>query len=252
MRLRRAGALVALFLIVAGALAAAAPTAATPPAPVQWVTDPTGFLSPSVADALNGRLRSFENLTRDQVIVWIGTTIGNQDLEKWAADTFAAWGIGQKGKDNGLVLFILTQDRKIRIEVGYGLEGRVTDLLSFRIINDILKPGLAAGRQDEAVTRAVGALMTAVDPEAATSVGAPMPRRTASRAQPRKIGLGTIIFWGIIGVGFLFLLITNPTLAMFLLFSLMSGGRGGGGFGGGGGFSGGGGRSGGGGASGGW
>ncbi len=196
-----------------------------------------------------GDLREFEKLTGDQVIVWIGTTIGDRNLEEWAADTFAAWGIGKKGKDNGLAVFILTEDKKIRIEVGYDLEGRVTDLLASRVIREILTPGLRAGRPDEAVARAVDVLLNAINPEAAAAAASgstPSPRHSAP---PRKISLGTLLLWGVLGVGFLILFITNPTLAMFLLFSLMSGGRGGGG---GGGFGGGGGRSGGGGASGGW
>ncbi len=231
------------------AAAVPSPVAAPTPPPVQWVTDTAGLLSGPAAQALNARLRRFEELTGNQVIVWIGTSIGNRNLEEWAANTFAAWGIGQKGKDNGLALFILTRDRKIRIEVGYDLEGRVTDLLSSRVIREILTPGLAAGRADEAVTRAVDVLLNAIDPKAAAASASGTGASPAPRAQPKKIGLGTILLWGLLGVGFLILFITNPTLALYLLFSLMSGGRGGGG---GGGFGGGGGRSGGGGASGGW
>ncbi len=226
------------------------PVVAPTPPPRQWVTDTAGLLSEPVARSLNARLRHFEDLTGNQVIVWIATSIGDRNLEEWAANTFAAWGIGQKGKDNGLALFILTQDRKIRIEVGYDLEGRVTDLLSSRVIREILTPGLEAGQADEAVTRAVDVLLHAIDPEAAAAAGSGTVAPPATRTAPRKISLGTILFWGFIGVGFLILFITNPTLALYLLFSLMSGGGGGGG--GGGGFGGGGGRSGGGGASGGW
>ncbi|NOZ95069.1 MAG: TPM domain-containing protein [Acidobacteria bacterium] len=233
----------------AAAASVPSPAAAPTPPPVQWVTDTAGLLSGPTAQALNARLRRFEELTGNQVIVWIGTSIGNRNLEEWAANTFAAWGIGQKGKDNGLALFILTRDRKIRIEVGYDLEGRVTDLLSSRVIREILEPGLAAGRANEAVTKAVDVLLNAINPKAAAASASGTATPSTRPSQPRKIGLGTILLWGLLGVGFLILFITNPTLALFLLFSLMSGGRGGGG---GGGFGGGGGRSGGGGASGGW
>jgi len=254
MSFRRFTALLVLALLLGTGLCAAAPGAgrtAAPPAPTQWVTDSVGFLSPGVREALNQRLASFEKLSGVQLIVWIGDTIGNQNLEVWAADTFSAWGIGQKGKDNGLVLFILTKDRKIRIEVGYGLEGRVTDLLSFRVIQDVLKPGLAAGKQDQAVTKAADILMTAIDAQAAQKVGTAPVSTVPTRQKTRRLSLGTIIIGIILAIGFLFLFITNPALAMYLLFTLMSGGGGGGGLGGGG-FSGGGGRSGGGGASGGW
>ncbi len=226
------------------------PRVAPTPPPNRWVTDTAGLLSKGTARALDTRLRHFEELTGDQVIVWVGTSIGNRSLEEWAANTFAAWGIGRRGKDNGLALFILTEDRKIRIEVGYDLEGRVTDLLASRVIREILEPGLAAGRADEAVIRAVDVLLRAIDPEAAAASASPTSARPVPGNEARKIGLGTILLWSLLGIGFLILFITNPTLAMYLLFSLMSGagGRGGGG----GGFGGGGGRSGGGGASGGW
>ncbi len=248
--MRRLGAVVVLLLLLGSAAAGAAPPA-TPPAPTQWVTDPGGFLSPGVRETLNRRLAAFEKVSGVQLIVWIGDTIGQDNLETWAARTFSAWGIGQKGQDNGLVLFILTKDRKIRIEVGYGLEGRVTDLLSFRIIQEVLKPGFEAGRQDQAVTKAASILMRAIDPQAAQQVdNEPAGVAAPSRQRTRRLSPGTIVIGIIVALGFLFLFVTNPTLAMYLLFTLMSGG-GGGGFGGGG-FSGGGGRSGGGGASGGW
>ncbi|MEJ2368284.1 MAG: TPM domain-containing protein [Acidobacteriota bacterium] len=146
-------------VVAAGALSllslAAAAGKGLPPSPAQWVTDSTGFLSPSTRDTLNARLRRFQHLTGNQVVVWIGQSTGDRSLDDWATETFKAWGIGQKGKDNGLALFILTKDKKIRIEVGYGLEGKVTDLLSFRVIHDILQPGFKSGQQNKAVSDAV-------------------------------------------------------------------------------------------------
>jgi uncharacterized protein len=239
-----------------GAAAAGASSAAQakgiPPAPTRWCTDEAGFLSPRTVDDLNRRLESYERQTGHQLLVWIGRTIGpGQDLEEWAARTFEAWKVGRKGIDDGLVVFILADDRKIKIEVGYGLEDKVPDIYAYRVIANILAPGIRAGRQDEAVESAVTALIGYIggDENAAGSGKPP--------AEPRLHSVVKGVFTGIVILVIIILFITNPSLAFWLLLSILGGGRGGrggGGWGGGGGggFSGGGGRSGGGGASGGW
>ncbi|MEN6560984.1 MAG: TPM domain-containing protein [Acidobacteriota bacterium] len=221
-----------------------------PPAPGRWATDEAAFLSPQAVEALDARLENYERQTGHQLLVWIGRTIGpNEVLEDWAVRTFAAWKVGRKGLDDGLVLFILAGDRKIRIEVGYGLEDKVPDVYAYRVINNILAPGIRAGRPDEAVDAAVTALIGYIGGDENAAGGEPRSR-IESKA---KTVFGLIIF---IIVAIIF--ITNPSLAFWLLLSFLGGGgrggRGGGGWGGGGGggFGGGGGRSGGGGASGGW
>jgi uncharacterized protein len=245
------------FLILAGsiALSFAGAQVKVPPAPHRWVTDTAGFLSPQVVAALDARLESYERQTGHQVLVYVGRTLGSgAALEDWAVKTFDAWKVGRRGLDDGLVLFIMAEDKKVRIEVGYGLEDRVPDARAFRIIDDILIPGFRDGRQDEAVDKAVSALLGYISGGDAPADEQGRPAGTASHAK----SLVNMIFAGLAVLVFLFILITNPSLAIWLLFSILSGGRGGGGGrggwggGGGGGFSGGGGRSGGGGASGSW
>jgi uncharacterized protein len=248
-----------VFLALAGAMAIAAAASVSPvqdripPAPTRWVTDEAGFLSRQAAAELDARLESYERRTGHQVIVWIGRTLGeNAVLEDWAVKAFEAWKVGRRGLDDGLVLFIFAEDRKIRIEVGYGLEDKVPDIYAFRVIDQILAPGFRAGRVDEAVDAAVTAIMGYISGEE------PLPaegRRDQGRPESSLAGK---IFAALAVLVFLFLFITNPSLAFWLLLNILGGGRGGGrggggwGGGGGGGFSGGGGRSGGGGASGGW
>jgi uncharacterized protein len=234
----------------AAAAPAPAQTKGIPPAPARWCTDEAGFLSPRTVDDLNARLESYERQTGHQLLVWIGRTIGpDQDLEEWAARTFEAWKVGRKGIDDGLVVFILADDRKIKIEVGYGLEDKVPDIYAFRIIDNILAPGIRAGRPDEAVEAAVTALIGDIGGDENAAGARPA-------AEPRLHSIVKGIFTGIVILVIIILFITNPSLAFWLLLSILGGGRGGrggGGWGGGGGgFSGGGGRSGGGGASGGW
>ncbi len=240
-----------VFLALAGCLSISLVLAQAkiPPAPDRWATDGAGFLSRQAVAALDARLEDFERQTGHQVLVYVGRTLGaGAVLEDWAVKTFEAWKVGRRGLDDGLVLFIMAEDRKMRIEVGYGLEDRVPDVRAFRVINDILVPGFQAGRQDEAVSAAVSALFGYITGGAAAADEQGRP----SGAAPRARSVVNMIFIGLAVLVFLFILITNPSLAIWLLISVLSGGRGGGGRGGGGGFGGGGGRSGGGGASGSW
>jgi len=254
------GVLAALVLAASAAFAA---QTAIPAAPTRWVTDTAGFMSPAAADELNARLRAYEQETGRQLLVWIGTTTGGVPIEDWAVRAFEQWKVGRKGIDDGLVLFIMSEDRRLRIEVGYGLEGDVPDAIASRTINEIIVPRIQAGDRDGAVIAGMEAIAQAIG-------GPPLPGRAVGaapiRERPQPLTLGRLIFYGVIGLIILFILATNPTLAVYLLASILSGGGGhrrggwGGGFGGGGlgggfgggGWSGGGGRSGGGGASGSW
>jgi uncharacterized protein len=240
----------------------AAADSASPPAPTRWATDTVGFLSARTRQQLDQRLEAYQARTGHQVIVWIGDSIGAGDLETWAARTFVAWGIGRgKGHDDGAALFILAQDRRMRIEVGYGLEGQLTDLEAASILRDELTPRLRQGDRDAAVIAAVNRMLAALGGEAPGAAPAVSPLGDRDGADPRPIPRWQLYGMGILGVLFLLFLITHPRMAAALLYTMAAqGGRrgggysGGGGFGGGGGggFSGGGGRSGGGGASGSW
>jgi uncharacterized protein len=239
-----------LFLSLAGLAGAQGPAVGIPPAPTRWVTDPGGFLSPDTRAALDRRLEAFERSSGGhQVLVWIGGTLGDQALEDWAARTFEAWGVGRKGLDDGAAIFVFGQDRKIRIEVGYGLEERLTDLRAARIIREEMAPRLQRGDRDGAVTAAVDRVLAAVGGEGAA--GAEGEGQPAVGQRPG--GRGSLIVLGVLALVFIVLFLINPSLAVYTLMSLGSGGgRGGWGGGGGGGWGGGGGRSGGGGASGSW
>jgi len=256
-RRTRAG-LLAIAALTGAAISAGAATPEIPPAPTRWVTDQAGLLSSATRATLDARLEAFERTTGHQVLVYVGRSTGGVPIEDFAVRAFAKWRVGRKGMDDGLVLFLFTEDRRLRIEVGYGLEGTVPDVLAGRIVRDVMAPLLAAGRADEAVRAGVDAILKTISGEKGLAeTGAPGPvsgyqERPAHR-QARPMSLGQKILMGFLVLGFIVLLITNPQLAIWLLFSMLSGGRGGGfGGGGGGGFSGGGGRSGGGGASGSW
>lgn len=227
----------------------------TPPAPAHFVTDQVGFLSAPAAAELDQRLAAYQKATGHQVLLWIGHTTGGEVIETWAVRTFAAWKVGRGGQDDGVVLFVLADDRKLRIEVGYGLEERLPDVRAARIIREQIAPRLQAGDRDGAARAGVGAILSALGGE----TGAPIATTPPEDARP-KLGLGELLLLGLVGLLVLGFVVTHPGLALLMLTNLGSGGRGGGGGGGwgggggggGGGFSGGGGRSGGGGASGSW
>jgi uncharacterized protein len=234
----------ALVLAAVVALAAAAPI---PPPPTRWVEDTAGFMTPGARQALDARLAAYERATGHQVVVWIGRTIGGAALDDWAVRTFAAWKVGRAKLDDGIVMFVLTDDRKIDIEVGYGLEGPVPDAVASRIIREVMAPKLRAGDPDAAITDGANAVLAAIE-------GAPWAGGgVAPPASPPRRSAATYVLGAIALIGFLILMVTRPQLAMLLLWSMASS-RGGGSLSGGGlgGFSGGGGRSGGGGARGGW
>jgi len=233
------GAAVASFAVVA-TLAVAAPV---PPSPTRWATDNAGFLSPPVRQALDARLESYERATGHQVVVWIDRTLAGAALDDWAVRTFQAWKVGRKGLDDGIAMFVFADDRKIDIEVGYGLEDRVPDAVAARIIREVMAPRLQAGDRDGAVTAGVDAVLAAIEGRPFTGAPATSPRP----GQPSWLTWGGL---GALGLLALILFIVNPRAAMWFLWALFAGRWGGGG--GGGGFGGGGGRSGGGGARGGW
>jgi uncharacterized protein len=241
--------LVAIALLLSAPIARGADI---PPPPDRWVNDRVGLLSPATRTVLDRELEDYQRQTGHQIVVWIADTVGDQPLDEFATSTFKAWQIGQKGKDDGLLMVVLARDRKIAIEVGYGLEAQVPDAIASRIIRDVMAPQLRAGNPDGAITDGVHAVLNKIE-------GKPFEPGRQVTPERGHLSTGQLVFFGVLAAAFLILFLTNPALAIQLLFMIGSGrgrggdgGFGGGGFGGGGGFQGGGGRSGGGGARGSW
>ncbi|MFC7379920.1 TPM domain-containing protein [Brevundimonas sp. GCM10030266] len=253
----------ALWLATAPALAQSAPH--FPPLTGR-VVDQADLLSPATEAALTSKLAALEQTTTDQVVVATVPDLQGREIEEYGYQLGRAWGIGQSGKNNGVVLLIARDERRVRIEVGYGLEPVLTDALSALIIHDEILPALRDGDFDRGVTDGVDAIdaQLRLDPAEAQA-------RAATAERPRSgAPIGPAI---LIVVVFLFLALgligsiggrgrrrrgngVAPVLiwaASEALRNSSRGGRGGGGgWSGGGGFGGGGGSFGGGGASGGW
>jgi uncharacterized protein len=231
LRLRRK--LLVLCFLVSVVLPMDAAEAPIPPVPTRWVTDTANFISPETVRVLDDRLSAYERGTGHQILVYIGTTTGDAPIEDWAVRAFEAWKVGRRGIDDGLVLFIMSQDRRLRIEVGYGLEGEVPDAIASRVINEVIVPRIQQGDPDGAVTAGIEALVGVIGGQ---SVFAQPGPQGAVPGQLRPITIGQLILYGIIGIILLIFVITNPSLAFYLLASILSSGHrrgGGGGFGGG-------------------
>ena len=110
------------------------------PDPPRLVVDNAGLLSASDANALERRLVAMDDSTSNQIAVVIVKTLNDQPIEDVAVNTFRAWGIGNKKTNNGVMLLIAIDDRKVRIEVGYGLEGAIPDITCNDIIENDIKP----------------------------------------------------------------------------------------------------------------
>jgi uncharacterized protein len=163
MRLLRVAGSACVFAILVNAAALAADFA-IPPRPTTEVVDAAGAMNDSARLALEDELESFESSTGHHVVVYIGETTGNVPLETWTARTAQAWKVGEKGKDDGAILFLFMKDRKVRIEVGYGLESTLTDAAASRIIVKNIVPAMKRGDADDAVTDGASAMLAAIDP----------------------------------------------------------------------------------------
>ena len=227
--------------------------------PPVLVTDLAGVLSPEQKQALENKLVAIDDASSNQIAVVILPTLDGNPIEEYATKLFRTWGIGNKKTNNGILLLIAIQDKKIRIEVGYGLEGAIPDITANSIIDNDIKPAFRQQAYYEGIDKATDDIAKAAVGEYKEA----RPKKTRSKSKGSG-GLFLIILIIILAVlrngrggggsnigggGF-----SDVATGMLLGSLLGGGGRGGGGFGGGGGGFGGfgGGSSGGGGASGGW
>jgi uncharacterized protein len=197
------------------------------------VVDNAEILKPQTRSVLTEKLKAHEQKTSNQIAVLTVPTIGDESIEEYATRVFEAWKLGQKGKDNGVLLIIAPKDRKLRIEVGYGLEGTLTDVASSRIIRNVITPSFKASDFDKGVTDGVDAIIGQLEGSSdiakladvtpareSGSQGFPMSIDDPSLpAWPIRILLGCFIF-GIIGL-FTFLGIVTPGMGWFLYFFLI-------------------------------
>ena len=129
-----------------------------PPNPPRLLVDKAGVLIPEQVEILEHKLVAFDDSTSNQIAVVILPTLNGYPIEQYATELFRSWGIGGKEKNNGVLLLIAAEDRKIRIEVGYGLEGAITDIQSSDIIKHDLAPNFQAGNYYRGIDEAINSL----------------------------------------------------------------------------------------------
>ena len=266
--------LLALLMLLLGqaGMAQAAPT--FPPLAGR-VTDAANVLPPATVAELTAKLEALETATGTQLVVATVPSLQDNDISDYGYQLGRAWGIGQKGTNNGVLLLVAPTERKVRIEAGYGMEGRLTDALSETIIRRNILPAFKAGDLPGGIVAGTDALIAQLQ----LAPGEARANVAAAEAQPRAKrhsggGAGGFVWLAIVLIWLAFSMFrgrrgrSSSGLGNAILWGvassvLNSGSRGsswgggggddwGGGGGGGGGFSGGGGSFGGGGASGSW
>jgi uncharacterized protein len=233
------------------------------------INDYGRLLSPETAALLEQKLAGFERETSNQVVVLTVPSLAGDDIDPFAIRVAEQWKLGQKGKDNGVLLILAKAEHKVRIEVGMGLQGVLPDITSAQIIRNVMSPHLKSNDFDQGITAGVDAILAATKGE----FTAP-PQDTARKPRSRSsspatyfllaavaavilgsysrplggiagaAGLPLAAYFAFPGAGLTLLLILAAAgfgggLLLSLLFSGMLGGGGGGYFGGGGGFGGG-------------
>ena len=234
---------------------------ALPDKPYNHVVDLAEIINDNVETNLNRYLLELEQKTTAQMIVLTINSLEGESIEDISIKiAHEKWQLGQKGKDNGVLLLIALQDKKYRFETGYGLEGLLPDSLTGTIGREYLVPYFKKGDYSTGILTATLAVINKIASDSDVEISG-MPKlkaRTAyGKTERRKPTLLSKIFTILFFIGLIYLFIKHPRFLLFFLMMSMLGGRrggwgGGGGFGGGSFGGGGGGGFGGGGASGGW
>lgn len=176
-----------------------APAAESPPSFSAPVVDQAGVVADSAEQAIDRQLIDYQTRSGNQIAVAVVKTTGSKSIEDYGIDLARAWGVGKAGKDNGVLLLIAFYDHKLRIDVGRGLEGTLTDLQSGRIIREQITPRL----KNEDVAGAIEAGTTAIrealgDPQANTP--APAPETARPSGHRRGPSLLPLLIFGAFGL----------------------------------------------------
>lgn len=168
-------------LIVLAALAGSALAAPQFPALSGRVMDDANILSPATEQTLSNNLEAFEQKTRHQLVVVTVPSLGGLEIEEYGYQLGRHWGIGRKGADDGALLLVAPTERRVRIEVGYGLEGELTDAQSSQIIQTVILPEFRRGNWETGVVNGTRATISVLGgepfamPQIATQQGEEIP-----------------------------------------------------------------------------
>ena len=203
------------FILLAGLSAWAEPS--LPPAPKRWATDRAHYLHEETREKLDAELKAYQQASQHQVILWIGDSLQGEPIEAFSAKAMRAWGIGRKQEKDGVAFFVFAKDHKLRIEVGYGLEGQLPDAIAHRILDERVVPRIKAGDPDGGITDGVQAILAVLDgkkldevassaeapPADAQALPAPVDPEPPSSADPMGcvvMGVALALFLGFLGL----------------------------------------------------
>ena len=127
------------------------------------VVDNAEILKAATRERITALSKAHEDKSTDQIVVLTVPTLDGESVEEYAVRVFASWKLGQKGKDNGVLVLVAPQDRKMRIEVGYGLEGTLPDVAASRIIRNVMTPAFRANNYDDGIADGVAAIVAQLE-----------------------------------------------------------------------------------------
>jgi uncharacterized protein len=218
----RRGATLLLLVLLLG-IPAPAPAAEVPYLTGR-VVDNAEILKPETRARIAALSKAHEDKSTDQIVVLTARSLEGESVEGYATRIFAAWKLGQQGKDNGVLVLVAPNDRRMRIEVGYGLEGTLPDVTAGRIIRNVMTPAFKAGDYDQGVTDGVAAVVAQLEGQGGTiaaladtgadEVDASREINAANMPWWMRILFGAFIF-GIIGL-FTWIGVMTPGVGWFL------------------------------------
>jgi uncharacterized protein len=202
----------ALLLIAALiGLGVAAQAQDYPPRPDGPIYDGADILSPATEAQLDAELRAYNAQTGRAIIVATVPSLGGANIESYATGLFSTWGIGGEKRDTGLLLLIAPNERRMRIEVGYGLHGWFGGIMASRVINDTITPRFKEGNFDAGVTDGVAAILAHLAKSPEDAIAIEEAAQTAQAQKSRSDGgfpIGVLIW-----IAFMFFFFVLPLLA---------------------------------------
>ena len=193
------------------------------------VVDNAELLSPAARERISAALKAHEDKTTNQIAVLTLATLGDDNVEQYAVRVFETWKLGKKDQDNGLLLLIVPKERKIRIEVGRGLEGTLPDVIASRTIRNVIAPQFKANQFDKGVEEGVAAIVKQLEGNASDNPDASAAKEpgsgTPSGFKQPNLSLGERILFGVFIFGIIGLFtvigVMTPGMGWFLYFFLI-------------------------------
>lgn len=189
--------------------------------PVGFLNDFAGILAQSERDEIENRLREIERETKNEISVLIINSLEGKSIEDFASEIFNEWGIGKKGKDNGVLIVIAMRERTVRIEVGYGLEKYLPDAVCGRIIRNIIAPNFRENNYYKGIKEAIETIHKLTKGESFDI----KEKDNLPPFQFRILWYVLCIFFGFVILGLLGVLVESLLIFNFIILSLISGAK---------------------------